>query len=96
MNLVADRIVFGNAPNVVPNSNAASTLARQIYGFSTVNLKAGEISANLRLGGQSELTAGFREAVATVAAADLNASYRRQQAQWSIFVGASTGLHQAF
>jgi hypothetical protein len=57
---------------------------------------AGEISANLRLGGQSELTAGFREAVATVAAADLNASYRRQQAQWSIFVGASTGLHQAF
>jgi hypothetical protein len=46
LNLVADRIVFGNAPNVVPNSNVASTLARQIYGFATVNLKASEISAN--------------------------------------------------
>jgi hypothetical protein len=57
---------------------------------------AGEISASLRLGRRHELSAGFREAaVATVAAADLGAPYRRQT-QWSIFVGASTGLHEAF
>jgi hypothetical protein len=30
----------------VPNSSAASSLARQIYGFSTVNLEANQISAN--------------------------------------------------
>jgi filamentous hemagglutinin family protein len=46
LTLVADQIVFGNAPNVVPNSSAASSLARQIYGFSTVNLEANQISAN--------------------------------------------------
>jgi hypothetical protein len=57
---------------------------------------AGEIAASVKIGGRHELSAGFREAaVATVAAADLGAPYRRQM-QWSIFVGASTALHEAF
>jgi filamentous hemagglutinin family protein len=43
-NIVADKIVFGFADNTLPNDSV--TLDRAMVGFSAVNLKAGEITAN--------------------------------------------------